>query len=106
MHNDTTRRIAAALIDAALAAGLTVSAYEGGDWAIRRSTDRAAILDALASTDHDELVFRNAEGAKVGWALMIWENDCDVLSDYSDNALMESLTAPALAIRDEITGEA
>ncbi len=91
------RRIAEALIDKGLAHGWTISVYDGCEWTLRKSTDRAAIRSALATTDCDTLRFRDAAGEKVGIVVLIWGNDCDVISDYSDNAATGELVDAVLA---------
>jgi len=75
--------IATALVDAALAEGYSISVHDSEVWALKRSRDRAAILDAMGNTDSDSLRFRDAAGANVGFVWLIYENGRDVVSDHS-----------------------
>lgn len=78
------RTVAIATVDALLAAGMAIRVHDGGAWAMdEHSTDRQAILDALASTGEDTLFCRDADGHRRGSAVLIYENDGDALSDYS-----------------------
>lgn len=106
----TETAIALRLVRAALAAGYSISVrdgYEGdGEIVLARSTDEAAVMGALQSSDGDMLYLRHAERPQrlVGWVTLIWGNDEDVISDYSDNeataALVNSVD-PADAIKAE-----
>jgi hypothetical protein len=92
------------LVTDILAAGLTVSVYDGEEYPLRHSTDMRAIMDALASTDMDELVLhepKNAQGLRMrkGWVSLVWGNDCDVISDYTTNIEAVMRGANALANR-------
>jgi hypothetical protein len=107
MTPDTARisrekRIAHKLITDAVAAGYLISVYEGEDWAIKRSHDGDAVKAALASTDEDVLRFRQADGALVGWVRLIWGNDCDLISDCSDNEAINELVKGAEALAAQL----
>lgn len=84
------------VIRAALAAGYSVSVYDGEEWALKRATTFNEINKAIASTDCDVLRFCNAAGEAVGSVTLIWGNEDDVISDWSDNAAMEALIKPIL----------
>ena len=55
--------IVSALLDAALAKGYSVSVHDGETWPVKRSTDRAALMDAIGTTDMDTLRIRKPCGA-------------------------------------------
>lgn len=80
-----------ALVTKALAIGYTVSVYDGEEFALKRCADKATIIAALGSTDHDALHFRNADGVKVGVVALIYGNGRDLISDHSDNAAINAL---------------
>jgi hypothetical protein len=84
------------LIRAALKAGYSVSVYDGEEWPLKRSTSQTEIFAAIASTDCDVLRFRTTAGEVVGSVTLIWGNEDDVISDYSDNAAIEALVKPIL----------
>lgn len=86
--------IAAQLVTLALNSGYNVSVFDGEEWALKRSQHLPTILQALASTDSDTLVFRNPAvehlaangvnvGERVGSVTLIWGNDLDLISDYA-----------------------
>jgi hypothetical protein len=90
------------LVTDILAAGLTVSVYDGEEYPLRHSTDMRAIMDALASTDMDELVLyypKNEQGLRMraGWVSLVWGNDTAVISDYTTNieAILRGVNAMA-----------
>lgn len=90
------------LVSDILSAGLTVSVYDGGDYCLKHCTSLEAIIEALASTDEDELVLhqpKNAQGLRmrVGWLRLVWGNDTAVISDYTVNLEPQVRGASALA---------
>lgn len=90
------------LVSDILAAGLTVSVYDGGEYCLKHCTSLEAIIEALASTDEDELVLhqpKNAQGLRmrVGWLRLVWGNDTAVISDYTVNLEPQVRGASALA---------
>lgn len=78
------RVIACKLIDKALRQGLKISVNDGVEWTVKHSQDRAVIIAALASAECDCLQF-NDDNGKLGKVWLIWGNDEDVISDYSDD---------------------
>ena len=89
------------LIDDALAAGYEVSVYDGGAYPLLRSTDRAAIIAAMRSTDGDTLIFHNA-GARIGWVQLVYGNGHDVIADNTDNTTTNELLRGAEALAEEL----
>jgi hypothetical protein len=49
---------------------------------LKRSTKRRKIYAALASTDTDQVRFR--DGRLIGTILFVWGNGEDVVSDYTE----------------------
>ena len=88
MKTETT--ICNKLVSCALAAGYAVTVYDGEEFALRNSKDRAAIKAAMFSTDCDRLYFWNGRDM-VGSVLLIYGNGQDVISDHSDNAAINAL---------------
>jgi hypothetical protein len=82
--------IVAGLIRRALAAGYTVSvhdSYDGdGEWTVKRSRDTTAIMGALDTTGGDILLFRDANGVRVGTVTLIYNGDDTVIADASGDA--------------------
>ena len=98
MHRDYTtlgeRRTATRLVAAALAAGYTVSVYDGEEYTVKRSRKSTEILEALATTGEDVLVIRDSAGERLGVLSLIWGNEesgeC-LIADHTDNDAMEAL---------------
>lgn len=83
-----------------LAAGYSLSVYDGEEYPLRRSTDADAIYKALASTDFDRL-HTHKEGYREGWVLLIWGNDRDIISDYTIS--LETQIAGANALAEQLS---
>ena len=81
MTTELEMKIAEQLVDDALAAGYTVSVEDGEEITVMDSADRAEILGALQTTDMDRLYLHTPTGRH--WILLIWGNDCDLISDYA-----------------------
>ncbi len=91
IHSATERRIASKLVERILAKGYVISVFEGEQWCLSRSSDKAHIFAALASTDSDTLRIRTVDGAPVGSIVLIWGNEDDLISDASDSEEIEEL---------------
>ncbi len=89
------KTIVGRLIRAAHKQGWTISVHDGEEWALKRSRDLAAVRAALASTDSDNVVFRDVNGEPMGSVLLIWGNDEDVISDMSapNSAALDDFSA-------------
>lgn len=104
-------KMARALVRTALAKGYAVSVNDGEETTVTRSTDRDAILAALASTDADCLTihradFNNASGHHVAGSLyLVWGNEPDgseLIADHTDNPAMQWLYDTATALADQL----
>lgn len=95
------RQIIDLIIKDALDAGLTISVSDGEEWPLKKSTDYEAITAEVHATCETQFAFRTAEtGAKFGWVYLVHGNDCDVISDYSDNPQTEALLKNAMALSE------
>lgn len=94
-HNkEHERKEARALVHALLRTGAVVSVYDGEDWAIKKSRDRALILDSMGSTDADVLSARNAAGERLGTFCLIYGNGPgELIADHSDNDYCNAIWA-------------
>ena len=88
---EAARHIARTIVRRALAKGWTISVNDGEEWTVTKSTKRAEILDAMATTDMDKLAF--FAGECVGVIMLIYCNDSECICDYTDNECMAELTA-------------
>jgi hypothetical protein len=68
------------LIDDILATGSAISVNDGEETVLKNSTDKAAILAAMFSTDEDYLITSAPQGA---WIRLIYGNGVDVISDHA-----------------------
>ena len=87
------RKTARLLIDLCLARGYAVSVSDGECWTLKRSSDRLAIIAALATTGEDLIRIYPADDltAKCSGAfLLIWGNFFDgseLIADHTDNEI-------------------
>ena len=86
----TERNIAKALVRRALERGCRVSVFDGEETVLKQSANEKAIFEAMNSTECDVLRFWQ-DGENIGFVTLIWGNEEDLISDYSDNAEMEQL---------------
>jgi hypothetical protein len=72
------------LVGEALKRGFTVSVFDSEEWTVKKSSDKAEIVDALFTTDMDTLCLRRPDGSRIGSVLLVYGNDGpDVVSDYT-----------------------
>ena len=102
MNKDYTtageRGTATRLVRAAFAAGYSVSVYDGEEYTVKRSRKLKDVLDALASTEEDWLVVRDATGERLGSFRLIWGNDPtgeELIADHTDKPEIEALANAA-----------
>jgi hypothetical protein len=99
------RRVALTLVRDVLAAGHSISVYDGGDFAALRCRDKRRIMASLASTDEDTLFIRDAAGNNLGVVTLVYGNDgWDVISDHTDTPAMNALLANVNAYADALAG--
>lgn len=96
MIHPLEREIAEKVVDAFLAANRLVSVFDGEEYPVKRSRDKAAIMEALGSTDADALVVRDADGKRLGQVVLIWGNDIDLVSDWTDAPAINDVLEPIL----------
>ncbi len=82
---DIETKLAKALIERLLGAGLLLSVHDGEEVTVKRSTDADAIFAALETTEMDNLVCYEADNKlRIGAVLLIWGNGEDLISDHTD----------------------
>lgn len=81
-----------------LAAGYTLSVYDGEEETVSFATTEQPIFDALSSTDQD-ILYANM-GAKRSFVSLVWGNGVDVISDYSMS--LEAIIAPIYKLAEEL----
>lgn len=79
----SAQKVVIKIISRAIEQGFKISVYDGEEWTLKQSSDFNAVLDALATTDHDVIRLRNSEGGKVGSVTFVYSNHEDCLSDWS-----------------------
>lgn len=90
MRQEVERRIAEQVIKDAIAAGYTLGVYDGEEVTLRGSSDAAAVLGAMFTSDEDSILVYDSpaptEDAPFGWVRFIYGNDgWDVIHDYTIN---------------------
>lgn len=87
-------QIVNSIITKALERDYTISVFDGEAYTLGVSSDRAAILAALESTDEDTLIIRKADRTRVGSIYLVHGNEDGVIvSDYSDVPAIQELVA-------------
>lgn len=78
------------LVKHCLAAGCTVSVFDGAVWEVKRATREKLITDCIESVEEAQLRIRNKEGEIVGWALVsaYGLEDDETVIDFSYNEFM------------------
>ena len=80
--NSIEQRIVRRLIDTLFEAGYTLGVNDGEDTTVKNSSSKKEIVQAMATTDHDYLLVYK-DGRSIGWVMLVWGNDEDVISDHS-----------------------
>lgn len=102
--SEIEKRIVGRLVRDLLEAGYSLTIWNGGDEPeLERSTDEDKIFATLAASDQDEIEAYSKDGKRRdGWVLLVWGNDCSVISDYTTN--FEAVLSGANALADELEG--
>jgi len=95
-------KIARRVIKDALKAGYELSVYDSGEITLVRSTDAAAIEEAMFTTDDDRLFFyKPGVEARQGWVWFVYGNSgWDVITDYTTN--LEEVLAGANDLAEKL----
>lgn len=83
-------RIAESLVDAGLALGYAITVNDGEQTTLRRSTDRATILNHFRTTDQNTMWFTK-DGVPIGFIWLIWGNEEDLISDGTARDEIEAI---------------
>lgn len=100
-NNEIERQIIARLVSDVLASGASIMVNDGEEDVTGYSRDPAEIFGAMSSTDMERLFILRDTGRdakKLGWVLLIYGNDADVISDYTID--LEPLLVGAEAIAE------
>ena len=86
------RKQARVLVELMLDRGYSVSVFDGEEWPLTHSRDKAAILGAMGSTDSDVLRLRDANRDRVADFTLIYGNGPgELVADHDANDAAESL---------------
>ena len=93
-------KILSKLVDRARSLGYQMALNDGEEWTIERTplsdlTDEK-LSEALASTGADRLRFYTVTGEVIGSVWLIYGNDEDLISDYTDKDDMETFLRPVM----------
>lgn len=100
-RNEIERQIIVKLVEDLLASGAQIQVNDGEEDVTEFTADAAQIFAAMSSTDMERLFVRRNTGRdafKLGWVLLIYGNDADVISDYTID--LEPLLVGAEAIAE------
>lgn len=80
------------LVKSALNAGHVISVFDGEVWEVKKSIDAVAIIECIESVEIAEVVIRNKDGEKIGWALVIpfGVDEDETIADCTMNEYMDS----------------
>ncbi len=84
-----------------LKAGYAISVFDGEEVTLKSSTDRKAIMAALATTDEDKL-FTYKTDEPASFVHLVWGNGCDLISDYGVS--LEGVLTKANALAEKLEG--
>ena len=94
-------QIVGRLVTDLLAAGLSITVWNGGDEPeLSDCIDAEKIFATLAASDEDQLTMDHVEGGYAGWIRLVWGNDDAVISDYSTR--LEAIMVPANALAEDL----
>jgi len=85
-RNEIERQIIVRLVSDVLASGAAIMVNDGEEDVTGYSRDASEIFAAMSTTDMERLfVLRDIgrDKKKLGWVLLIYGNDADVISDYT-----------------------
>jgi len=91
------KAVARAAIRNAIKLGYVVSLYDGEEWCVKGSNSEQEVMANLYATDQEVLSFRdNKEMRVIGKVWLVYGNSAsEVMSDWTDSPLMETILAPA-----------
>lgn len=102
-HKNIELPIARHFIRNALSQGYELALHDSEEIAVPRTANFDALNKGLASTDMDTLiVYKSGEPKRAGSVLFVWGNGTDVLSDHTDNDVINALVAPTSAYADNL----
>lgn len=103
--NSNEHQTAKYLVALALKSGYTCSVFDGEELTLERSVEQATIMQALGTTDSDQLIIRSAVAPfqTLGRLLLVWGNgSADLLADWSDNDETERLAVATAAFGEAL----
>lgn len=105
IKNET--KVVRKIVERAIRLGYIVSVYDGEEYCVKRSTDKALIMASVYSTDMDRLHFRNATtGEMIGSVLLVYGNSAsEVMADHTDVAMVDDILADAKTFCDKLASE-
>lgn len=89
------------ILGAADARFLSVSVFDGEEWALKKSRDFQTIKGVIGATDETTLHFCDSEGEEVGSVFLVHGNESDVIGNYTDSPAMLPLMASAIAMSEK-----
>lgn len=82
------------IVGTLLAQGYAVSVYDGEEYTVKRSQDAGEILEALGTTDSDQLAVRKpGRFERLFTLVLVWGNDGECYADAAYSSDAESTQA-------------
>ena len=110
VRHDIEQQIARAAVKSLTSAGYKISVFDGEAYALAKTDDASAILDAMFCTDGDVLYVytppaaNNGAWERIGFVEFVYGNSgWDVISDHSSS--LESVLHSASALADKLERE-
>lgn len=86
------------ILGAADARFLSISLWDGEEWAVKAARDFAKVKAVIGATEESLLRFRNADGEDVGTVQLFHGNEADLIGDWTDTPEMNAMLASANAM--------
>ena len=91
--SNTEQKIARAILKAAKLSDLTMRIFDEEEFIVK-TNNKVIAFAALGDSGQNEIIFFNNEGKRLGWLLLVWGNDFDLISDYTASEEMEKFLKP------------
>jgi hypothetical protein len=98
------QKVVKKIVESAIRLGFMVSVFDGEEYPVKRSVNKALILENTYTTDMDRLSFRvKTTGDAIGSVLLVYGNlASEVMADWTDNTNIEEILSDALAYCEKL----
>ena len=90
------------LVKTALNHGYVVSVFDGEEWSVKKSDKYQTIIDDIEGVEEAQIVIRDAENNRMGWALIIPDlADDETVADFTITSFMNNWNLKYTQEREE-----